>query len=254
MQVNEIDIGRLQRLAAWRPQGTPVTSVYVDLDPTGFATAPARATQISSLLADAEHAAERLAAGHAGRASARRDVEALRAFFAGADFEPKGAHGLAVFCSTDAGLFEVLRLPEPVEPAAVVDERPWLEPLIGHERARRCLALVSRRTLRAFADDRDGPLLEQADLADDVHGRHDQGGWSQSRYQRGIEHEVDEHLKRCAEALLALLHRTRYDVLAIGATPELYGRVEAALDPRVRERLIGRFDVDVEQANADEAL
>src|ERR671936_476 len=40
-----------------------------------------------------------------------------------------------------------------------------------------------------------------ADQFEEQHGRHDQGGWSQARYQRHIEKLVQEHLKGVAEEL-----------------------------------------------------
>ena len=42
--------------------------------------------------------------------------------------------------------------------------------------------------------------FEETDrVVDDVHSQHDQGGWSQARYQRGVEKEKDDHLAHTAE-------------------------------------------------------
>jgi hypothetical protein len=41
----------------------------------------------------------------------------------------RGVRGLAIFSSAATDVLEVLRLPSPVEPMAVVDTVPWLEPL-----------------------------------------------------------------------------------------------------------------------------
>ena len=38
-------------------------------------------------------------------------------------------------------------------------------------------------------------VREVASIVDDVHRWHDQGGWSQARYQRGIDKEVADHLR-----------------------------------------------------------
>ena len=54
MQANDLDYAVLRRLAALRPADGKVLSVYVDLDPAEFGTRPARATEIGSLLDEAE--------------------------------------------------------------------------------------------------------------------------------------------------------------------------------------------------------
>ena len=46
-----------------------------------------------------------------------------------------------------------------------------------------------------------GHLTPLVDETADVPGRHDQGGWSQSRYERHIETIVDRHLREVADAL-----------------------------------------------------
>ncbi|ADB51863.1 hypothetical protein Cwoe_3445 [Conexibacter woesei DSM 14684] len=253
MQVNDLDHGRLRRLAALHPEnGFKVLSVYMDLDPTSFGTPPARASQVSSLVDEAERRARHADLDHAALMALRADVGRVREYLRG-DFSAKGAHALALFASESADLFEVLRLPDPVRRAVVVNGTPWLDPLIGHGRARRCIALVSRRTLRVLADTPDGSMGEIAAFADDVPNQHDKGGLSQANYERSIEEEVRKHLEHSAQVLFDHLQRHPFDVLAVGATAELYPEFERALHSYLRERSLGRFDVDVEHASAEQA-
>jgi peptide chain release factor subunit 1 len=254
MQMNDLDHARLRRLAALRPDRARVLSIYVDLDPAEFGTQPARASQISSLLDEADRRARETQLDHDARAALRADLERVRELLRGDGFSAKGAHGLAIFACGPAGVFEVLRLPEAVAGAVVIDEAPWLDPLVGHTRPRRCLALVSRRTLRVLLDHRDGGLREVAEVVDDVHGQHEQGGWSQARYERSIEEDVRKHLERAARVLFELQRREPFDVLAVGATAELWPELERELHPYLRGRTLGRFDVDVEHATVEEAL
>ena len=48
---------------------------------------------------------------------------------------------------------------------------------------------------------RAGRLEELVEQFDEQHGRHDQGGWSQARYQRHIEKLTADHLRRVGEQL-----------------------------------------------------
>jgi peptide chain release factor subunit 1 len=85
-----------------------------------------------------------------------------------------------------------------------------------------------------------------------VSGQHDQGGWSQSRYQRSIDKEVADHLKHVAEVVWTTLRNRATEGILIGAPQELAGDFEAVLHPYMRERLKGRVNIDVENTSADE--
>jgi peptide chain release factor subunit 1 len=256
VQLNDVDHERLRRLAALRPVGTPVLSIYVDLDPREFATQRARASQVDSLLDDADRRIREAGLDAGARNALRDDLGRVRAAVLDGDGgEPtKSAHALAVFACAPAGVFELLRLPESVPAAVALEELPHLDPLVGHERPRRCLALVNRRMLRVLLDDRRGELREAAELVDDVHGQHDQGGWSQARYERSIEEDVRRHLERSAAQLFELHGRSGFELLAVGAAPELFPAFVRELHASLHELLLGRFDVDVEHARVEDAL
>jgi peptide chain release factor subunit 1 len=254
VQLNDLDQSRLRQLAALRPSQAKVLSVYVDLDPATFGTQAARARQIGSLVDEADRRTRADGLDHDVQMALRADVERVRDYLRGDGFSAQGAHGVAIFACGPAGVFETLRLPDAVPHMVVVDDTPCLDPLVGRRPRRRCLALVSRRTLRILLDGPSGDLREVADVTDDVHGQHSQGGWSQARYERSIEEDVRAHVERAATALFELHRRSPFDVLAVGISAELWPELERALHPYLRERTLGRFDVDVEHANCDEAL
>src|SRR3954447_26860156 len=106
MQTNQLSPDTLRRLAELRPTDGKVVSIYLNLDPTEFAEAPARATAVNSLLDQADRAARD---GH--DTSVREDVERIRDLFKNFDFQ--GAHGVAVFASGSEDLLEAIKLPRP---------------------------------------------------------------------------------------------------------------------------------------------
>jgi peptide subunit release factor 1 (eRF1) len=106
------------------------------------------------------------------------------------------------------------------------------------------------RILRGSRDHLD----EIARISDDVHGWHDQGGWSQARYQRGIQKEADDHVKNAAEVLFRRFKRSPFDRLLIGCPEEHCREVEKRLHPYLQERIVGRIDVDVENTSPDQVL
>ncbi|HEX7298207.1 MAG TPA: Vms1/Ankzf1 family peptidyl-tRNA hydrolase [Solirubrobacteraceae bacterium] len=253
MQANDITRERLRRLATTRASEGRVLSLFLNLDPREFATAPARGTEVRSVLDRAARLVrEDEALDHQARTALRADLERVQTELANGGLDAKGAHGLAIFVSGPIDLFEVLKLAEPVEHDPVIADRPFIEPLsaIGPPH-RWCVLLVNRRTARLFCGP--GGALEELELIqDDVHGQHDQGGWSQARYQRSVDKEVADHLRHSAEVAFALLKDDLPAGILVGAPQELANDFEAELHPYLRERLAGRLDIDVEHSSAED--
>jgi peptide chain release factor subunit 1 len=111
----------------------------------------------------------------------------------------------------------------------------------------------SRRAARLFRGGSEG-LVKFARVQDELHRRHAQGGWSQARFQRGIEQQVAEHARHVAELLLRAHRRRPFDQLAIVASDELWPVVEASLHHDLRDRLAGVIKRDLEHAAAEEIL
>jgi peptide subunit release factor 1 (eRF1) len=252
MQANDITRERLRRLAGIRAGEAKVLSLFLNLDPREFATAPARNTEVRSVLDRAARLIrEDEALSHAARASLRADLERVQAELGGG-MDARGAHGLAVFASSAADLFEVIKLSEPVDHDPVIADAPFIEPLsaIGPPE-RWCVLLVNRRMARLFCGP--GAALEEVELIeDDLRRRHDQGGWSQANYQRSIDKDVGDHLRHVAKVAFAQLQRDPPVGILIGAPHELAGEFEGHLHPYLRERLAGRLDIDVEHTSADD--
>jgi peptide chain release factor subunit 1 len=236
------------------PSTHPVVSLYLDLDPERFATPPARASQIRSLLDEANRAVEGDSSlEHEEKLALREDLGRIESYLLSREPPFQGARALAVFCSLRDNLFEVVQLTRPAEGSVVIDRTPYVEPLIrGAQDRRWCVALVTRRTARVLTGPSDR-LHERESIADDVHGQHDQGGWSQANYERSYEKEADDHLRRVAEALARRWRTERFDRLALGGPIEIVSRLEGMLHDELRARLTERrVDVDVSKATDDQ--
>jgi peptide chain release factor subunit 1 len=244
----------LRRLAELRLDRPVVLSLYLDLDPSEFATPPARATAIRSLLDEAER---RIRQHHDLPHEDRMELEASyrqAAELLEGDLPSEAAHAVAVFSSRAAGLFEVLRLPRAVPNRVAVSRSPLVGPLARLEaRERWCVALVNRRDARIFRGSPNG-LREVEQVHDTVFGQHDQGGWSQARYQRGIEKEKDDHLKNTADALMKQFKRRPFERLIVGGPNEVAADFESKLHHYLAERLAGRIDVDVSTSTPEQVL
>jgi hypothetical protein len=254
MQVSAPDRDQLRSLAELRLDRPVVLSLYLNLDPSQFATPPARKTSVRSLLDEAER---RLREGnglsHDDKTALQASLGRAAAFLEN-DLPSDGAHGLALFASEPNDLFEALKLPRSVPNRVAIGRSPLVGPLAKLARRERwCVTLVNRRDARILRGSPDG-LREVLRIHDDVHGQHDQGGWSQSRYQRGIEKEKDDHLKVTGDALMRHFKRQPFERLIVGGPREVVTDFEHKLHHYLRERLAGRVEVDVERSNPDQVL
>ncbi len=242
-----------KRLLQRRPRHR-VISLYLDLDPERFATPQARSSQVRSLIDEASKQIEREPdLGHEEKVALRDDIERLDRYLSSPEAPYKGARSLAIFCASRDDLFETVRLPRPVQARVVIERVPFVAPLIEAAQQRRwCVILVSRRSARLLTGPADG-LREDQHIRDDVHGQHDEGGLSQPRYQRSIEKEVDDHLRRVVEAVRQMWHQERCDRVALGGPRELVPRFEAMLPEDVRACVVsGRVEVDVSTATDEQ--
>jgi len=254
MQTNELRPDRLRELAVLRPEGACVLSVFLNLDPAEFAEPPSRASEIRSVVDEARRLGrakvESDGLGHDEKTALRADLDRIEEYLS--DFSPKGAHGLAVYACGPADLFEVIRLPRPVRTRAVIEDSPFVEPLaelvgLGSW----FVVLVNRQTGRLLLGDRE--RLEELDaIVDDVHGQHKQGGWSQARYQRSVDEDVQDHLRNVAEAAFNQFKHTPFDHVLLGGPGETLADFEQKLHAYLQERIVGRIDVDVENSSVDD--
>jgi peptide chain release factor subunit 1 len=254
MQVMAPDRDELRRLAQVRLDRPIVLSLYLNLDPSDFATPPARATAVRSLLDEADRRVRDLHdLPHDHRMDLRASLDRASALLEG-DLPTEGAQALAVFAAESAELFEALKLPRPVPNRVAIRRSPLIAPLARLARRERwCVALVNRRDARIFRGSPDG-VYEVEQIHDLVFGQHDQGGWSQARYQRGVEKEKDDHLKHTAEALLREFKRRPFERLILGGPREVVSDFESKLHGYLAERLAGRIEVDVEHSTAEQVL
>ncbi|HEV7640040.1 MAG TPA: Vms1/Ankzf1 family peptidyl-tRNA hydrolase, partial [Gaiellaceae bacterium] len=203
--------GLLRDLAAFRATNGCAISIYVDFDPSAAPTVPAERTKFHARVDEAKKLADARARGRG------RDCKyALAADFgrikewAQEDFDRDGARALAVFASSADRLFRIVPLLEPVADGWEIGPELWISPLAGQlGRGEGALVAVVSRERGVLYRLHEGRLEEIADESEEVPGQHDQGGWSQARYQRHIENLVLRHLKTVGEEIDRTVHNRR---------------------------------------------
>jgi peptide chain release factor subunit 1 len=244
---------RLRELAEFRAEKGCAISLYLDLDPHIVPTAGDADVRVSSLLAEGERHAGADGRGltHDQRVALKADFDRIREYFE-SEFDRDGARGLAIF---SAGLDNVWR------PRALIDSVPDkvhvgrefhvapLVPLVGRGEGA-IVAVVSRERgdlLRLSS----GRLGEIADRTVDVPGQHDQGGWSQSRFQRHIEKLVGEHLREVAEELDRRVRGMSSPKVIVVCSDDTRAEFEELLSKETQGAIVGWSNAEAHASPAD---
>jgi peptide subunit release factor 1 (eRF1) len=255
MNANQLSEETLKSLSEVEADEPVVVSLFLNLDPAQFALAPARASQITSLLSELDALVGDPELSRDAVEALKVDRERIGGFLRDDDLDVDGAAALAIYSSHALDVFSAVKLPEPVDAAVHVDQRPILEPVMGLEDdGAWCVLLVTRDSARIF---RGGPtaIREIRELHSDVKNQHSAGGWSQARFERSVEREVEWHLEAVTDALLRSFKRRPFDHLVIGANNEsLRPALESETHSYLTERLRGWVDIDEDLANPDEVL
>lgn len=256
MELREVNQEELRRLAKLGGAGHFVLSVYLGIDPPHAPDAHLRRAELGARLNDAERRLrEHGADGEQAEVALGSCLDRVRRELGDAPAPNHNVRAVAVFCE-DAGELRAywLRRRPDFDVAAAFRERPAIEPLVeALPGLRWAVALVSRKHGRIFAGTDIG-LAEVSDVDDDVHRWHAQGGWSQGRFQRGIEKEEKDHVGRVCERLFALHQRRPIDRLVVGGPKEIWPLLDAKLHPYLRERLVGHAEIDVQHSSAEQVL
>ncbi|TMK69506.1 MAG: hypothetical protein E6G50_12150 [Actinobacteria bacterium] len=229
---------RLRELAGFRTENGCAISLYLNLDPSEVPTPSDAQSRMNALLNAAEKT-DRTELTHAARQGLNADFQRIARWFDD-DFERDGARGLAVFAAALDNFWDVLSLPEPVRDGVRVGRDFYLAPLVPllARMDGTIVAVVGREQGQLYRL-RFGRLEPIVDQFDEQPGRHDQGGWSQARYQRHIEKLVQEHLKGVAEELDRSRRRLHSPKIVLVCSEETRSEFADELSKEVRDALVG---------------
>jgi peptide chain release factor subunit 1 len=228
----------LRELAAFRAEKGCAISLCLNLDPSDVPTAGDAQTRMNAMLHAADRT-DRTDLTHEQRAALKADFERIATWFDD-EFERDGSQGLAVFAAGLDNFWRTLALPEPVRDSAKVSRDFYVSPLVSLvSRGDGTIVAVVGREQGQLYRLRAGRLEEIAEHYDEQPGQHDQGGWSQGRYQRHIEKLVQEHLKGVAQELDRSKRRLQSPKIVLVCSEEMKSEFTDALSADVRASLVG---------------
>jgi peptide chain release factor subunit 1 len=228
----------LRELAGFRAEKGCAISLCLNLDPSDVPTAGDAQTRMNAMLRAADKT-DRTDLTHEQRSALKADFERIATWFDD-EFEREGSQGLAVFAAGLDNFWRTLALPEPVPDSARVSRDFYVSPLVSLvSRGDGTIVAVIGREQGQLYRLRAGRLEEIAAHYDEQPGQHDQGGWSQSRYQRHIEKLVQEHLKGVAQELDRSKRQLQSPKIVLVGSEEVRSEFTDALSAEVRASLVG---------------
>jgi peptide chain release factor subunit 1 len=229
---------QLRELASFRAEHGCAITLFLNLDPSEVPTARDAQTRMNALLSTAEKS-DRSELTHDQREGLKADFARIERWFDD-DFNRDGAWGLAIFAAGLDNFWSTVPLPAAVSDVVKVGREFVLAPLVPlvARADGTIVAVVGREQGQVFRL-RAGRLHPIADHTEEQPGQHDQGGWSQARYQRHIDKLVQEHLKEVAEELDRSRKRMRAPKIVLVCAEEMRGEFVDELSKEARDALIG---------------
>ena len=231
-----------------------ILSIYVDVRPQAHGKRPGERPELTAVRDRLRDIEATLRAHAPERTSFDADVDRIERYLEDEDLS--GTDGLALFACDRIGLWEDIRSHEPFETqvaagpnadlfqvARLLDDSVSAVVAIVHINA--CRLFVTRR--RALAE-LDGP-----EEPPDEHRRHDQGGWSQARYQRHVDMQDRRFAKEVAGALAQVVERERAQHVILAGDERAIPILEGELSTRVRG-LVEQVVHIAPRLNRDEVL
>jgi peptide chain release factor subunit 1 len=160
----------------------------------------------------------------------------------------------AIFVCWALDFAEAHDLPTGVETRVRVDSSPYVRPLAELQDEHEDFAIVVTDNDRARVY-----LVQATDMTEEGRVRGDiknsvkKGGWSQKRYARRREKEIERYAIDVAAELEALHSESPFSRLVMLGQPEAMQAVEAALSTPMRERLAGSEAIDVGTGDEERA-
>lgn len=200
----------MRRLAEATSTEAPIISAYVAVTPAAHAERPAERVASRVVRDRLRTIGDSLEPHTTAGTSFAADRERIERYLEDEDFS--GAAGVAAFACQDIGLWETVRTGVELETSVAAGPTAELFGLarLLDESVAAVVAVVDSNTCRLFVT-RQGRLQELPgpDEPPDEHKRHEQGGWSQARYQRHVDMQDKRFGGEAAAAIERLVRRER---------------------------------------------
>ena len=266
-------MGKIEKLLGFKSEKFPITSLYLKLGPKereNFKYKIALKTLIKEYrekLNEKDFASE-------GLKSVESDMKKITDYFDNPD-NVTGCRGIALFCSTGEGIWEVFKLPFVYRNRLVVDSSPLVRQLVtinndfgdivvvGIDRKKARLFRISlsgaeeilgylypEATRNTKFQAQEGKFRQRVSLTGG--GGEVAQGFGEYGFQRMIENEMHQHFKLVSERLFDYYKGNKFDWLIIGGIEQVVVDFSNHLHTYLKERYLGTLPIETNLIKPDE--
>lgn len=154
-------------------------------------------------------------------------------------------NGIAIFACSGIGAFKIFRSTIPFDNQFSISSKPSLRQLVQLAGEYKTAIAVMVDTDRAKIFEMSlGEIHLESQIESYVPGRHDQGGWSQMRFQRHIREHMHQHHKGVAEQLIRLFDDEKSENIVLIGQEHILATFRALLPERVSEKIKGELSAE----------
>ncbi|MGB9627279.1 MAG: Vms1/Ankzf1 family peptidyl-tRNA hydrolase [Thermodesulfobacteriota bacterium] len=163
----------------------------------------------------------------------------------------EGVNGVAIFSCNGNKTFLTYPSIIPFENQFFLSDSPVLRPLvrISSQYQNTLAVMVETDSAKLLEVSFEG-LLGEFSIESYVPGRHDQGGWSQARYQRHIKDHMDKHHKEVAEQLTELFDSNQWKHIVLIGQERVLANFKSFLPERVKLNIAETFSMDFSEGRS----
>lgn len=184
------------------------------------------------------------------RKSLQRDSKEIQQYLHGVIHRTydEGVNGIAIFACSGIDAFKIFRSSIPFYNQFTISSKPSLRQLVQISGEYRTAIAVMVDTDRAKIFEMSlGEIHLESQIESYVPGRHEQGGWSQMRFQRHIREHMHQHHKGVAEQLIKLFDEERCENIVLIGQEHILATFKPLLPERVKEKIKGNMLAEFER-------
>ena len=247
----------MRRLADATSTEAPILSCYIDVRPEAHGERPGERNELALVRSRLDDIAGQLKTHTGARQSFDADRARIEEVLEGGDLNDVEA--IAVFACDQLGLWEAVGAQVPFDTQVTAGPTVELFQLakLLDDQVSAVVAVVDTSTCRLFVTRRGG-LTERSGPEEDAaeHKRHEQGGWSQARYQRHVDMQDKRFAKEAAAAIERLVQREKPQHVLLAGDE----RAISVLDPELPETVrplvehVARIDINASPDDVREEI
>jgi peptide chain release factor subunit 1 len=229
----------IRRIIRFDGGGLPVTSLYM---PVATDSAKDVHARVDSLADRVSPLAKDSSIEHDARLSVRADLERIKEAAREERWKPGG---IAIFACSGRELYEEVPLPRPVRDRIVVDETPYVRPMLAvlDEYHRACVAVVDKASARFWEVYQD-EMREAGKVRDRALRKPNAGGLAEDRVRNKADELSKRHYRNVAQRLDEMFRSGGFDLLIIGGHDYEVPAFTDFLPRELRSRIAGTFSID----------